>query len=40
MKKSRIAERLGGDTKIAEIQGWINGEGGPTYMTVFYQNAM
>jgi hypothetical protein len=27
----------GGDTKVAEITGWINGAGGPTYMTVFYQ---
>jgi hypothetical protein len=27
----------GGDTKVAEITGWINGSGGPTYMTVFYQ---
>jgi hypothetical protein len=33
--KDRAA--LGGDTKVAEISGWINGEGGPTYMTVFYQ---
>jgi hypothetical protein len=30
-------DALGGDTKVAEIQGWINGEGGPTYMAVFYQ---
>ena len=29
----------GGDTKVAEITGWINGAGGPTYMTVFYQMA-
>jgi hypothetical protein len=28
---------LGGDTKVAEITGWINGAGGPTYMTIFYQ---
>ena len=27
----------GGDTKVAEITGWINGSGGPTYMTVFYE---
>jgi type II secretory pathway pseudopilin PulG len=27
----------GGDTKVAEVTGWINGAGGPTYMTVFYQ---
>jgi hypothetical protein len=25
----------GGDTKVAEITGWINRSGGPTYMTVF-----
>jgi hypothetical protein len=27
----------GQPTKFAEIEGWINGQGGPTYMTVLYQ---
>lgn len=27
----------GGDTKVAEITGWINGSVGPAYMTVFYE---
>jgi hypothetical protein len=31
------SDAKGADTKVAEIRGWINGEGGPTYMTVFYQ---
>jgi hypothetical protein len=27
----------GQPTKVAEIEGWINGQGGPTYMTIVYQ---
>ena len=32
-----LRSALGQPTKFAEIEGWINGEGGPTYMTVAYQ---
>ncbi len=32
-----LRDAKGQPTKFAEIEGWINGEGGPTYMTVAYQ---
>lgn len=32
-----LRSALGQPTKFAEIEGWINGQGGPTYMTVYYQ---
>lgn len=32
-----LRSALGQPTKTAEIEGWLNGGGGPTTMTVFYQ---